>query len=108
MAHGEPGSTVEGSDPVAFGGRIRDDQLRGIGRRGRAHVGDEVEQRGVDIVTDRGHHRGGCGGHGAKQGLVAERQQLLDGAAATGDDDDVDSREPVQRASARWRSSRRW
>ena len=33
MAHGEPGPTVEGSDPVAFSGRIGDDQFRGIGRR---------------------------------------------------------------------------
>ena len=53
-------------------------------------VGDEVEQGGVDVVTDGADHGGECRRDGPNHGLVAEGQQVLDPATATGDDDDVD------------------
>ena len=64
-------------------------------------VGDEVEQRGVDVVPDRADHRGDGRGDGPQHRLVRERQQVLDAATATGDDDDVDLRVGVELGEGR-------
>ena len=45
---------------------------------------------GVGLVADRADDRRAAGGDGADERLVRERQQVLERAAAAGDDDDVD------------------
>ena len=70
-----------------------------VGRRG-ADVGDQVEQRAVGLVADRGHDRGAGREHRPEQALVGERQQVLDRAAAAGDHDDVDVGVAVEPARA--------
>ena len=69
---------------------IRDDVLGGVGRGGGPDIGDEVEQRGVLLVADGADDRGEACGHQAAEGLVGERQQVFERAAAAGDDDHVD------------------
>ena len=64
--------------------------------RGGADVGDQVEQRLVGLVADRGDDRRADGVHRADQRLVGERQQVLDRAAAAGDHDHVDGRVAVE------------
>ena len=64
------------------------DALGGVGRGRGAPVGDEVQQRGVGLVADRADHRRAHRRDRADQGLVGERQQVLDRAAAPGHDDD--------------------
>ena len=68
---------------------VRDDPLGGVGGRGGAQVRDVVQDGPVRLVADRTHHRSGGGGHGPDELLVAERQQVLQGTAAAGDDDHV-------------------
>ena len=64
-------------------------------------VGDEVEQRGVDVVPDGADDRGARGGDRPQHRLVAERQEVLDAATAAGDDDDVDLRVGVELGEGR-------
>ena len=90
-----------------LGGGVGHDPLGGIGRRGRAQVGDQIAQRVVRLVADRADHRCGARGDRPAQRLVGERQQVLDAAAAAGQDDDVDVRVGVQRRAAPRRSGRR-
>jgi hypothetical protein len=59
---------------------------------GRAAVGDEVDQGGVGLVADGRDQRDRSLGHRARQALVVEGPQVLDRAAAAGDDDDVGTR----------------
>ena len=97
----------EGAHPVAgpgdaaqLVGDVGHDQLGGVGRGGGADVGDEVEQRLVGLVADRGHHRRTEPEHRPDEGLVGERQQVLDRPAAAGHHDHVDAwvaLEPVER-----------
>ncbi len=47
-------------------------------------------------MADRGHDRGGGHEDGPDHGLVGEREQVLDRAAAAGDDDHVDVRIAVE------------
>ena len=72
-------------------GEIRHDEAPGDRRRRGAHVGGEVDERRVLLVADRGDDRHGAGGDGAHEALVRERQQILEAAAAAGDDDHVGS-----------------
>ena len=74
---------------------VGDHPAPGVGRRRCAPVGDEVEQRGVDVVPDRADHRS-ARRRRPQQRLVGERQQLLGGPPAPRDDDDVDLRVGVQ------------
>ena len=67
------------------------DEPRGHARRGGAHVGDEVAQRRVLLVADRRDDRHRAGGDGAHDPLVAERQQVLEAAAAAREHDHVDA-----------------
>ena len=66
-----------------------------------------VEERAVGFVADRADHRRAARGHRPQQRLVGERQQVLDAAAAAGDDDDLDVLGGVevgqQRQDARYR-----
>jgi hypothetical protein len=77
-------------DAAPLVGDIWHDALAGVGRRGRRDVGDEVEQRRVRLVADGAHHGRAACGDGADQRFVRERQEVLDAAAAAGDDDQVD------------------
>ena len=81
--------------------RAIDDELRGVGRRGGADVGDEVRNREIDFVADRGNDRHGTRGDRARQRLVVERPEIFGRSAAASDDDDVDlghARDRAQRA----------
>ena len=81
-------------------GDVGDDQLGGVGRGRGADVGDEVEQRLVLLVADRRDDGRAQHVDGADQRLVGERQQVLDGATAAGDHDDVDLGVAVEPARA--------
>ena len=78
-------------DDAQLLGHVGDDELGGVGRRGGADVGDQVEQRLVGLVADRRHDGGPALRDGTDQALVGERQQVLDRPAAAGDDDHVDA-----------------
>ena len=78
--------------------------LGGVGGRRAGDGGDVVDQRAVRVVADRGDHRHAQQRDRAAQGLVAEREQVGQRAAAAGDDDHVDlraRREVLQRARDR-------
>ena len=85
-----------GVDEPQLLGDVGDDQLGGVGGRGGADVGDQVEQRRVLLVADRGDDRRAELVDGADQRLVGERQQVLDRAAAAGDHDHVDVGVPLE------------
>ena len=103
--HVVPGEVLPGSlDPAAgvaleasreLGEPSR--QLRPVGddepRRGRRRrgprVGDEVAERRVLLVPDGRDDRSGALGDRAHEPLVAERQEIVEAAAAAGEDDDV-------------------
>ena len=65
-------------------------QLRGVGRRRGPQVGDEVGDREVGLVADAGDDGHARGHDGARDGLLVERPQVFDAAAASRDDDHVD------------------
>ena len=77
-------------DQRLLGGGVGYDAFGGVGRGGRPKVGDEVAQRVVGFMADGADHGGGARRDLAAQRLVGERQQVLDAAAAAGDDDHVD------------------
>ena len=66
------------------------DEPRRRGRRRCPDVRGEVAERRVLLVADRTHDRHRAPGHRADDTLVAERQQVLEAAAAAREDDDVD------------------
>ena len=65
-------------------------QLGGGGGRGRAQVGHEVGDGEVGLVSYAADDRHRAGGDGAGQLLVVEGPQILDGAAAAHQQDEVD------------------
>ena len=70
----------------------------GRGRRRRAHVGGEVDQRHVGLVADRGDQRDHARGRRPHDDLIVERPQILERAAAARDDEQVGSADrPVHR-----------
>ena len=81
----------------------RDGALGRGRRRRRAQVGDEVRDREVGLVADRGDHRNAAGVDRARDRLLVERPQILQRAAAARDDDDVDVGDRLQLADARRR-----
>ena len=82
-------------------GAARDRQLGGGGRRGRAAVGDEVDQRRVGLVPDGRDQRDAAGGGGAEHDLLVEGHQVFQAAAAAGDDQHVGPGHGAARARAR-------
>ena len=60
------------STPAQLLGHVGHQLLGGVGRRRGAHVGDQVEQRGVGLVADRGDHR--RAGAGARPGPAPRRR----------------------------------
>ena len=108
-----PGAAAEASagalEPFMELAEIRDDEPRGRGRRRCANVCREVAERGVLLVADRGDDRNCAGRDRTDEPLVAEGQEILEAAAAAGDDDDVEFRhlaEAPQRLRDRARSTR--
>ena len=88
-SHGAVQARPGPGHPGALLDDVGDDPLAGV-RGGRGpQVGHPVEQRLVVLVPDGADHRGAGGRHGPDQGLVAEGQEVLEGAAAAGDHDDV-------------------
>ena len=81
------------------GGFLRNighDALTRIGGGGGAQIGNRIEDGGVCLVTDCRDYRGGRRRDGADERLLREGQQVFEGAAASGDDDDVHLRVGVQ------------
>ena len=66
------------------------DEFGGGGGGGSAEVGDEVGDGEVGLVADGGDDGELGGGDGAGEGLVVEAGEVFDGAAAAGDEDEVD------------------
>ena len=88
---------------------IRNDKPCRRGRRRCADIRGEVAERGVLLVADRGNDRDREGGDCTDEPFVAEGQEILEAAAAAGDDDDVELRhlaEAAQRVYDRARGAR--
>ena len=64
--------------------------------RGRPHVGDQIAQRHVGLVTDGGDDGHRDGGDGARDALAVERPQIFLRATAAPDDRDIEPRQPRQ------------
>jgi hypothetical protein len=83
-----PGRAVQGRPGLAavqrYGG------LGGVGRRGAAHRRHVVDQRPVGVVADRSDDGDAQQRHRPAQRLVAEAHEVGQGAAAAGDDDELD------------------
>ena len=82
-------------------GELRHRPFGGLGRRRRARVGDEVDQRPVGLVADGGDDRNAARGHGAHDDLLVEAPQVLEAAAAAGDDQHVGARQRGRPAASR-------
>ena len=67
----------------------RRDQLRCRRRRRRPEVSDKVRNREVGLVPNGGDDRQIAGGNGSGEKLVVECGEIFNGAAATGDQDQV-------------------
>ncbi len=87
---------LELSDQLELFGDVGHGAPGCVGRRGRADVGNEVQQRDVLFVPDGADHRSGAAGHGPDQVLVGEREQVFQRAAAPRDDDHVDGGVGIQ------------
>ena len=80
------------SRPATRGEQVephRHRHLGGGGRRRRAAVGGEVDQRGVGLVADGRDQRDAALGRGAHHDLLVEAPEVLEAAAAAGDDQQV-------------------
>src|SRR5207344_836417 len=77
---GRPGALEAGGELCEVG----DDETRGRRRRRGAGVGDEVGERRVLLVADRGDDRDRTGCDRPEEPLVAEREQVLEASAAAG------------------------
>ncbi len=80
------------AEPVLQVDQVGHDETGGRGGSRGTNVGGEIAERRVLLVAD-----GRDDGYGAccerpDDGLVAERQEIVEAPAAPGDDDDVDSR----------------
>ncbi|CAK7281344.1 hypothetical protein SGPA1_12137 [Streptomyces misionensis JCM 4497] len=91
-----PGAVPQHPHPRQLLTHVRYDLLRRVGRGGGAQIGDQIEERGVRFVPDRGHHGRTAPRHRPHQLLVGERQQVLHAAPAAGDDDHVHVLDRVQ------------
>src|SRR5215210_1887442 len=76
--------------------KIGNDDARRRGRRGGANVRDQVAQRRVLLVPDGRDDRDCAVGNRPHEALVAEREQVLEAAAAARDHDHFDARRGAQ------------
>ena len=77
-----------------------DHHLGGRRWRWRAEVRDEVRDRDVDLVSDRGNHRHRGRRDRPRQDLLVERPEILDRSAAASDDHHVHARDARDRLAA--------
>ena len=108
-----PGSAFEAGagavEPLTQLAEVGDDQPCRSRRRRGANVGGEVAERRVLLVADRGDDRHRAARDRPNETLVAERQQVLEAAAATGDHDHVEPghlAQAAQRVDDRRRGAR--
>ena len=94
-------------DAGGFFRNIGHNALTCIGGGGGTQVSDRIEDGGVRLVTDCRDHRGSGRRDGADERFLGEGQQVLEGAAASGDHDDVHLRVGVQLGESRNDLSRR-
>ena len=99
--HAAPELVAGLPNPGEFFRDVGNDPLGGVRGRGGPKVGDVVEDGPVRLMADRADHRCGRAGHCPDQVLVAEGEQVLQSAAAAGDDDDVNVRDPHRVRAAR-------
>ena len=78
-------------------GPRRHRQFGGGGGCGRTPVGNEVDQRGVGLVADRGDQRDAAGGGGTDDDLLVERHQVFQAATAPRHDQHVRPRHATAR-----------
>ena len=76
-------------EPLQHLGCVGHDEPRGRRRRRCSRVGGEIAEWRVLLVTDGRDHRHATRGDGAHEALVAERQEVLEAAAASREHDDV-------------------
>ncbi len=76
-------------------------EFGGGGGRGRAHIGGEVDQRGVGLMADGGDQRNLALERGTDDALFVEGHQVFDGAAPAGDDEKVGARQAMARGRSR-------
>ncbi len=74
------------ADDLAHLGPVRHDELGGGRRRRRPHVGGEVGQGHVGLVPDPGDDGPAVGDDRPHDGLLVERPQVVERAAAAGED----------------------
>ena len=91
IADGAADAGVEGLDALLDAVLGGGDEFGGGGGRGRAQVGDEVRDGEVGLVADGGDDGERGRGDGAGEGFVVEAGEVFDGAAAAGDEDEVDA-----------------
>ena len=88
-----PGEGVDAGADLGLGL----DHVLGRGRgSGRAQVGHEVRDGVVGLVPDRGDGRNLGGGERPRHPLFVEGPEVLEAAAAAGDDDHVEALQPVE------------
>ena len=101
VADGAAYAGVEGLDALLDAVLRGGDEFGGGGGSGGAQVGDEVRDGEVSLVADGGDGGKRRGGDGAGEGFVVEAGEVFDGAAAAGDEDEVDAvRVGVEEADA--------
>ena len=76
---------------------LRHGPFGGLGRRRRARVGGQVDQRPVRLVADGGDERDGAGRGRAHHHLLVEAPQVFQAAAAARDDQHVGPRDAPAR-----------
>ena len=74
---------------------IGDADLAGLAGGQGAAVGGQVGEGHVDLVADGRDDRHAGAGDGPRHGLLVEGPEVLEAAAAAGDDDDVGAGDPV-------------
>ena len=84
-------------------GKIRNDETRGRRRRRCSHIRGEVAERRVLLMAHGRDDGDGALGERPHDDLGAERQEIVEAAAAAGDDHDVDRRVRCDALHARLR-----
>jgi hypothetical protein len=89
VAHGAVQAAPGDPDQLLLLAEIRHDPLGRVGWRRRPQIGHVVHQRRIRFVADRRDDRRTAGEDGPAERLVGEGQEVLERAAAAGQDDHV-------------------
>ncbi len=92
-AHGDGEPKLELAGDLDEIGIFRHGPFGGLRGRGRARVGDEIDQRPVGLVADGGDDGNGARGHGADDDFLVEAPEIFQAAATAGDDQHVGARD---------------